>query len=145
MEYLQKISQKVANHKKLVVQTTWHNFFDHVADHINSHEELQNELFDTSAEYFAEELSYRELSSKSVRSNIIKTYLHEILTNAIFNYSPCKDLLDVFDETVKPKQADWESDTIKWLYLSAEPFQYVSVFYLNYFTLNFIRLKSLFL
>ena len=93
LEYLQKISQKVANHKKLVVQATWHNFFDHVGEDINAHGDLQQQLFDTSAEYFAEELSYKQLSARGVRSNIIKKYLHEILTNAIFNYHPCKDLL----------------------------------------------------
>ena len=113
LKYLQGISWKVANQKNLIVQTTWHNFFDHVVDDINGHGELQEELFETSDDFFAEEVTYKQISSKNLRSNIIKKYLHEILTNAIFNYHPCKDLLDVFDESVKPKIEDWGSDTNK--------------------------------
>jgi len=68
------------------------------------------------------------MNDKLVNSNVIKKYLHEILTNAIFNYSPCKDLLENFDAKQKPKIKKWGEDSQKWVILSAEPFHNVSKF-----------------
>src|SRR5687767_1910440 len=53
LEYLCGISGKVAFQKNLIVQTTWHNFFDRIIADINDHKELQKALYETEAEYFA--------------------------------------------------------------------------------------------
>jgi len=98
---------------------------------------LQQALFETKAEFFAEDVIYKEIGEKKVRSNIIKMYLHAILTNAIFHYAPCKDLLDVFDENQKPKSDVWATNENKWLHLSAEPFQIVSAISLELFNIAF--------
>jgi hypothetical protein len=137
LKYLRGISEKVAFQKNLIVQTTWHNFFDRVLADINTHDGLQKELYETEANFFAEEVLYKNINTNMVRSNLIKKYLHEILTNAIFNYSPCKDLLDVFDENHKPKSEDWGTHQNKWLSLSAKPFQHVSVVSSELFNIEF--------
>src|SRR5688500_5291744 len=93
---------------------------------MNNHDQLQEALYNTGDDFFVEDVHYKSINDKKVRSFSIKEYLHLILTNAIFNYSPCKDLLDVFDENHKPKMGDWADCTKKWLALSAEPFQLVS-------------------
>ncbi len=88
LKYLQGISSKVASQKNLIVQPTWHYFFDHVLADITKHDLLQKALYNTEAKFFKEDVPYKSLSDPLVRSNLIKKYLHEILTKAIFNYSP---------------------------------------------------------
>ena len=136
LKYLQGISKSIGEHKKLIVPPTWHTFFDQVLVDIKDHEELQKALFPTEAEFFDEEVHYRSINHKMVRSNLIKKYLHQILTKAIFKYSPCKELLDGFEGKHKPTYQDWEKDTNKWLSLSAEPFQNVSKYCFQQFNIE---------
>ena len=103
-------------------------FFDHVLANITKHDLLQEALYNTEAEFFEEDVPYKSLSDPLVRSNLIKKYLHEILTKAIFNYSPCKDLLWNCHKKHTPKIEDWEKCNKLWVGLSAEPFQNVSKF-----------------
>ena len=51
LKYLQGISSKVASQKNLILQPTWHYFFDHVLADITRHDLLQETLFDTEAEF----------------------------------------------------------------------------------------------
>lgn len=126
LDFLRSKSQDVAHKKKLVVDLTWHNFFENVLADINGHQQLQQVLYNSEAEFFAEEVHHREFSKDTVRSNQIKKYLHEILTNAIFNYPPCTELLKVLDENSVPTVETWGQVNKKWLSLSVEPFQNVS-------------------
>ena len=94
LTYLQKISAKISEQKILIIHNKWDTFFDRVLDKISKHSLLQNALYKKAKDFFVEEVPYRQFSDLSVKSNSIKIYLHQILTNAIFNYSPCKDLID---------------------------------------------------
>ena len=51
LKYLQGISSKVASQKNLIVQPTWHYFFDHVLADITKHDLLQEALYNTEAEF----------------------------------------------------------------------------------------------
>ena len=64
---------------------------DQILWDINDHDELQKVLYETEADFLEEDVTYRSACSKTVQSNLIKTYLHEILTNAIFNYLHAKN------------------------------------------------------
>jgi hypothetical protein len=107
LKYLRDISENVAEQKNLIVPQTWHMFFSKVIEDINNHLELSDNLYDTQEEFYREEVVYRDITKTVVRSNLIKKYLHEVLTKAIFNYGPCKDLLDVYRKK-KPTTKDWE-------------------------------------
>ena len=50
----------------MIVQPTWHTFFDKILMDISEHFELQGELFDTEANFFAEEVKYRDLNKETV-------------------------------------------------------------------------------
>ena len=126
MKYLQDLSKKIADQKNLIVQPTWHTFLDQVQHEISINFYLRPALYNNAEEFFMEEAYYREMSSKDLRSNIIKKYLHQILTNAIFNYSPCKELIENYDVKKKPKLAEWKKDTQKWENLSGNPYHIVS-------------------
>ena len=92
-----------------------------------------------------EEVQYRQFSEPTVKSNSIKIYLHQILTIAIFNYSPCKELIETYDEKRKPKIEIWEGNSQKWETLSVDPYHIVSKFYLTLYTLKFNLLTNLFM
>jgi hypothetical protein len=121
---LKGISVKVAEHKKKVVQVNWNWFFNQVLDDINDKTILWNALYETQEDFFREEVKYRDMNLATVQSNKIKRYLHDILTNAIFEYSPCKDLLIGYKK--KPTKAEWKDCGKKWVSLNADPFQNVS-------------------
>ena len=97
---------------------------------MNNNRELSQVLYETQAKFFAEHVTYRNINNPNTRSNQIKTYIHEILTKAIFTYHPCKDLL-VFCKTNPPTQEKWIVDYCKWLAITAEPIQHVSNHFLN--------------
>ena len=124
------MSAKIAKQKNLIVQTSWHYFFDQVLRDITKHDLLQQALFDSEIEFFEEDVPYTEINDPSKRSNIIRMYLHEILTKAIFNYSPCKELSWNCHKKHIPKIENWEKCNNIWVGLSADPFPNVS-------TLNF--------
>ncbi len=90
---LKRISQKISEQKKFIVKDTWAQWMTTVLDQIIAHEELQEVIYENQKSFYLEDVYYREISNKSVPSNQIKKYLHEILTNAIFELNPCKDLL----------------------------------------------------
>jgi hypothetical protein len=131
LKYLRKISKKVAEQKNLIIQPTWDTFFDQVLVDISDHYLLQAAIYKKAEDFFDEEASYREMSDPYVKSNCIKKSLHEILTNAIFNYSPCKELIEAYDEKRKPKIENWEKNTQKWETLHADPYHIVSISYLK--------------
>ena len=89
---------------------------------------MQTKLYETAADFWDENVHYRTLSDQDVKSNLVKKYLHDILTYAIFHYCPCKDLQIAFHLKYKPKKEKWQTAENKWLSLSAEPFQHVSKF-----------------
>lgn len=76
-------------------------------------------------EFYKEDILYRELTKEHVRSNKIKRGIHEVLTQAIFLYSPCKELLVFSKKVKKPTAKDWKPAIPKWVSLTAEPFQHV--------------------
>ena len=53
------------------------------------------------------------------------------MTHAIFHNSPCKDLLEDYNENHKPLEEIWKSDANLWEALSADPFPCVSKFVLE--------------
>jgi len=87
---------------------------------------LQEVLYETEAEFFEEDVHYRSLTSPAIRSNVVKKYLHEILTNVIFNYAPCKDLMQFMTGKNKRTFKKWANISKKWLSLSAKPYPNVS-------------------
>jgi len=96
-----------------------------VLDKIIAHEDLQKVLYNHHSQFFHEEVYHRDISNPSVKSNQIKKYLHQILTNAIFEYYPCKDLLLVSKQ--KPNKDEWSTDKPFWLSLNANPYPQVSI------------------
>src|SRR5688500_7614745 len=78
------------------------------------------------------DIPYSSITSPTIRSNVVKKYLHEILTNAIFNYTPCKDLMQFMEEKHKPSSKKWANISKKWLSLSAKPYPNVSEGVSNY-------------
>ena len=73
--------------------------------------------------FFAENVTYRHRAKPQIRSNQIKKVLHEILTKAIFEYEPCKQLLGV--PMKMPDRGKWAKET-NWFASNAEPFHNVS-------------------
>ena len=108
-----------------MVSQSWQFFFSEVAKDINCNSTLEQILYTTQEEFYLEDFTNRHLGNPNVRSNQIKKQLHQILTNAIFNYCPCKDLLDL-SKTKKPSPETWITGANKWLSLASEPLQHVS-------------------
>ena len=124
---LKEMFVKVAEQKKQIIPITWNYFFNKVLDDITKNTLLWEALFDEQEEFYQEEVLYREITSKKIRSNQIKRHLHDVLTHAIFHYSPCKDLLIGYKK--KPTEKAWLDIPVKqpkWVSLNAEPYQNVS-------------------
>ena len=135
VENLQKISSSIAELKQFVVPVSWNNFFKRILEDINKSSPLLDALYSKQDSFYEEEVNYKEISNPNVQSNKIKILLHKILTRAIFEYHPCKDLLNLFAKTSKPTAKEWKQNDSSLLKLSAEPFQHVSeFFYFYYFT-----------
>ena len=100
--------------------------FCKVMDDIDDYCELAQDLYDTQADFYIEDVEYRDIATESVQSNKIKKSLHQILTNAIFNYSPYKDLLAVYKNIKKPTASEWGQEKKKWVSLTSEPIQHIS-------------------
>ena len=89
-------------------------------------------LYDKAVKFYNKHAINRQIDAvEKVRSNQIKNFLHEILTHAIFHYSPCKDLLEDYNEKHKPVEEDWATNANLWEALSADPFPCVSKFLLE--------------
>ena len=113
----------MAKQKTLVVNLTWHNFFNQVIDNITNHQGLETKMYAKVVKFFLEYTTYRQRSIvEKVKSNQIKKFLHQILTHAIFHYSPCKDLLEDYDENHKPLEERWATNANLWESLNADPF-----------------------
>ena len=126
LKFLRDKSEEIADQKNLIIQPGWDSFFDKVFLDINAHDLLQAKLFENADDFFAESVNYRGMSRVYLTSNQIKKDLHEILTKAIFNYSPCKELIDTYEEKRKPKIENWKGKSEKWETLSADPYHIVS-------------------
>ena len=99
-----------------------------------TNKDLAHVLYKTQEDFYLEDVHYNDLSKLDVQSNKIKLCLHKILTKAIFEYCPCKDLLSSIRRINKPKPEDWIGDSKKWVSLGAKPFHLVSEF--NKISLN---------
>ena len=129
---LKRISQKISEQKKFIVKDTWAQWLTKVLDEIVAHEELQNVIYQHQSKFFLEDVYHRNISSESVRSNQIKKYLHEILTNAIFEYNPCKELLLILKKA-QPSKKEWSTNEVFWLSLKANPYPVVSIDFCDLF------------
>ena len=125
LKHLRQISEKLAKQKTLIVPQTWQLFFNKVIEDMKNKTKLQQVLFDTQEEFYHEEVAYRDFNSNAMQSYKIKMYLHEVLTKAIFEYKPCKELLQLC-KTQKPTAEKWITDTKKWFSLTSKPYQVVS-------------------
>lgn len=124
--HLKGYSTKIANDKEKIVRPTWHYCFQMIGDDITKKGNLQSRLYQTQANFYQEEVKYTDLTDSGVPSYMIKHYLHEVLTHAIFNYGPCTNLLGTYKKD-KPTPETWGIPSKnKWLLLSVEPFQHVS-------------------
>ena len=121
---LKRLSQKISEQKKFIVKDTWAQWMTTVLDQIIAHEELQKVIYEHQKDFYLEDVYHRNISHESVPSNQIKKYLHEILTNAIFEYNPCKELIL---SSKKTSREQWSGDDVFWLSLKANPFPNVSV------------------
>src|SRR5687768_9595844 len=96
-------------------------------DDINNHSQLSEDLYETQVEFYTEEVDYRDISNESIQSNKTKKSLHEILTNVIFTFSLCIELLNAYKRVKRPTADEWGQDLKnKWTSLIAEPFHHVS-------------------
>ena len=88
---------------------------------------LSDILYNTQEEFYHEDMIYRNFNKDYVKSNKIKKHLNEILTHAIFEYRPCKDLLQMYKKK-KPTAQEWITNTENtyWLTLSVDPYHIVS-------------------
>lgn len=125
-DYLKEKSKTVAHQKELIVTETWHLFFSRVLEDISKDTKLMQTLFEIQDEFYHEEVNYEHIGKEHIQSNIIKMHLHEILTNAIFEYCPCKNLLNLCKMVNKPEPKDWKKCAKAWRRLSSVPYQVVS-------------------
>ncbi len=108
------------------MKDTWAQWMTKVLDEIVAHEDLEKVLYKKQSNFFQEDVYHHNISSKSVRSNQIKKYLHEILTNVLFEYHPFKDLVNSARRQ-KPSKETWSTDKVFWLSLNANPYPVVSL------------------
>ena len=99
------MSQKISEQKKFIVKDTWAQWMTTVLDQIIAHEELQKVIYEHQQDFYLEDVYHRDISKEFVPSNQIKKYLHEILTNAIFEYNPCKEL--ILSKKNKQRRMEW--------------------------------------
>jgi hypothetical protein len=126
LKRLKDISEELAEEKEKIVKLSWLDFFNKVLEDINNKTEYWNVLYKTQEEFYREEVQLRGLTNPNAQSNQIKKYLHEVLTKAIFQYKPCKELLVFCKKDPKPSPKEWGSDVNKFLSLSADPYHVVS-------------------
>ena len=107
------------------MKDSWAQWMTNVLDEIVTHEDLQTVLYNHQNEFWLEDVYHRDISKDSIRSNKIKKYLHEILTNAIFEYYPCKELL-LHVKKSPPNWEEWSGSQVYWESLNANPFHKVS-------------------
>ena len=122
---LKSLSKKILEDKRFIVDDSWSQWMKNVLDDMNQHKDLQNALYNEQQEFFHEDVYHRNISHDSVRSNHIKQCLHDILTNAIFEYNPCKQLMLINNKKL-PKREDWNENTNMMVSLKADPFSRVS-------------------
>ena len=134
---LKAISKKISDLKKYIVKDTWSQWMTNVLDEIVAHAELQELLFDSQSEFFQENVYHRDIGSCHVRSNLIKKYLHDILTNACFEYNPCKELLFIPRREI-PNRDLWSGNSVFWQSLNANPYSTVSEVVNCLFIMSFI-------
>ena len=134
---LKAISKKISDLKKYIVKDTWSQWMTNVLDEIVAHAELQDLLFDYQAEFFQEDVYHQNIGSPNVRSNQIKKYLHKILTNACFEYNPCKELLFIPRREI-PNRDLWSGNSVFWQSLNANPYSTVSEVVNCLFIMSFI-------
>ena len=103
---LKRMSQKISEQKKFIVKDTWAQWMTTVLDQIIAHEELQKVIYQHQKDFYLEDVYHRFVSYDTVPSNQIKKYLHEILTNAIFEYNPCKELI-LSSKKNKQRTMEW--------------------------------------
>jgi hypothetical protein len=125
LKHFKAISKQVANQKKLIIPITWHYFFNQLLKDINEDVALTALLYEKQEHFFHEEVNYRDSTKMDLRSNQIKKLLFEIVTNAIFEYGPCKDLLLLYKK-MRSTPETYLADSKKWIALGFEPYQVVS-------------------
>ena len=129
LDALKKFSKDIAHDKDLFIWVHWLNFFYQVLDDMDNHSEFQRKLYNTQEEFFDEEIpNYNEKNNKYLPSNKLRKFLHEILTNAIFTYQPCCDLLHFSKKRkdIDATQKKWKQANMQWTALGIEPYQHVS-------------------
>ena len=134
---LKSISKKISDQKKYLVKDTWSQWMTNVLDEVVAHIKLQDLLFDYQAEFFQEDVYHQNIGSPNVRSNQIKKYLHKILTNACFEYNPCKELLFIPRREI-PNRDLWSGNSVFWQSLNANPYSTVSEVVNCLFIMSFI-------
>jgi hypothetical protein len=138
VEKLQDISSSIAELKQYIVPVSWNYFFKRILEDINNNPQLLKALYTKQNLFYQEDVNYKEISNPNLPSNKIKILLHKILSHAIFEYHPCKDLLNLFTKKSKPMAKQWKELGYKNLIkLSAEPFQHVSELFSIVFTTCF--------
>ena len=125
-DYLKEKSKKLAEQKELIVFESWHSFFTRVLEDINNNSDLSQVIFEKQADFYRGEVNYNNIGKDINQSNKIRKCLHQILSNAIFHYCPCMDLIQFCKKAIKPTAEEWEECNAKWLSLNAEPYQLVS-------------------
>lgn len=122
----------------MVLNLNWKYFFTQLVEDLENNNALLQLQFKTQAELYKQEVHYRDLSIDSVHCNKIKRSLHEIFCNAIFEYSPCKELIH---KTYKPIDSNaWRNppplprnpDRNLWFALGTEPYHLVCYIVLMY-------------
>ena len=126
MQRIQSNKQENFRKKKFVVKDDWSQWIKNVLDEIIEHDDLEKLLFNKQKDFFLEDVYHCKISEPDVHLNQIKKYLHEILTEAIFEKHPCKELLLVFQKKKQPSKEKWSSDVNFWLSLNADPYPKVS-------------------
>ena len=126
LAYLQRLSETIAEQKLIVLKERWHSFFKKICSEITSDAVLMNSLYNTQQEFYESERTYKDFNNEEDQLYHVKEQLDTILTHAIFNYRPCKELLEVFKINT-PTEEQWKkASTTKWLSFASRPYQNVS-------------------
>lgn len=125
---LQKISEAIANNKEFFLEKDWKWWWTELTNKISGHAELKTVMFEYQSDFYKEDVNFRAVGRTEVKTVQIRTILHEILTDFIFNVRPCKNLLQLITKKKKPTVEDWKEPTEKWCHLTCDPYQLVSNF-----------------
>ena len=128
LKSLQDISENIANQKEFFLKRDWKWWWDEFAKKIAGHKGLNKTMFTTQSDFNQEELNFRYVGRPGARTIQTRLILHKILSDFIFHYQPCMNLLGLVKNQKTPTIEDWQDLSGRWCHLTSDPYQLVCFF-----------------